>query len=676
MKIKTVEVLNFRKLHKNVKIDLDKDITLIVGKNNSGKTSLSEIFDRFLGQGKSKFNFNDFSFACHNDYIEAYDFYIEALELKTHGEEREEEYLNKLKEAKNKLPKIILNIYIEYEKEDENNLGGFEELNLNLDDDRRDISISCLFHIKESEKFLGILKENVTTAIDKDKRESIISFTENNLSAFYKTEYFAFDKNQPDIVKAVGLSQIENAFILDLISAQRDLDDQSGDKKGRIAHCMRDFLDFSKSHDENIKELSEKLNELARKMENDHYDEIYKPVLEDFKNFGIKEEDSKLIIKAIFDAKSILKGNSRFYYDVFGRELPESHNGLGYSNLIYIALQISIFCYRFENKTPRSLSHILFIEEPEAHMHPQMQMVFIRKIRNYIKGKKWNVQLVITTHSSQILSDCDFDTIRYFDSISSYVNVKDIKDFIKKQKSKDDGIDFLQKYMNLGNCNLFFADKIIMIEGITERIILPKLIQENNLLSRQYVSIMDVGGACAHIFKNLIEFINVKTLVITDIDSCENKEIINKKGIKQTVHPACPVKTVNAITSNPVLKTWLPKKTIITDLLNCEDEDKIDGYFRVAYQIPEQSGKDCGRSFEEAFFLSNAGILEKCSDGLILKELFSSLSEKDIKEQSYEITIESSFDKKKSGIALDILSLKKWIVPKYIKDGLTWLAKD
>lgn len=74
-----------------------------------------------------------------------------------------------------------------------------------------------------------------------------------------------------------------------------------------------------------------------------------------------------------------------------GRNVPESYNGLGYSNLIYITLQISIFCQLFEERTPRSLSHILFIEEPEAHLHPQMQMVFIRKIKEFIRQKEWNV---------------------------------------------------------------------------------------------------------------------------------------------------------------------------------------------------------------------------------------------------------------------------------------------
>ena len=131
-------------------------------------------------------------------------------------------------------------------------------------------------------------------------------------------------------------------------------------------------------------------------MEQDDHPLIYGPIIEDLKKFGIKEKDSKIITKALFDAKTILKNSSRFLYDMAGRNVPESYNGLGYSNLIYITLQISIFCQLFEERTPRSLSHILFIEEPEAHLHPQMQMVFIRKIKEFIRQKEWNVQVVIT----------------------------------------------------------------------------------------------------------------------------------------------------------------------------------------------------------------------------------------------------------------------------------------
>jgi len=669
MQIKKAEVENFRKL-KNVTIDLDDSVTLIVGRNNSGKTSLSEVFNKFLGPNNPGFTFDDFSFSVLSDYSDALNLYEEYLELHALGEEKEDESKIKLQEAKTKIPSIILNIYIEYGEQDDDSLGGFSELNLNLDDSRRDISVSCRYCIIEGEKFLSTLHDQHI----QNKDLQITHIVENIYSDFYAKAYFAFDKENQDIIpRSINPRQIENAFILSLICAQRDLDDQSYDKKGRIAKCMSSFLDISKVNEENIKNLEERLSDLAKKMEQDDHPLIYGPIIEDLKKFGIKEKDSKIITKALFDAKTILKNSSRFLYDMAGRNVPESYNGLGYSNLIYITLQISIFCQLFEERTPRSLSHILFIEEPEAHLHPQMQMVFIRKIKEFIRQKEWNVQVVITTHSSQILSDCEFKCIRYFEIKENYcVDVKNIEVFIANQNAQADEnakklpcIRFLEKYMNLGTCNLFFADKIIMVEGITEKIILPQLIKKDPILSSEYISLLEVGGACAHLFKELISFINVKTLIITDIDSCS----------PDGHHSACPVMNDNAITSNAVLKKWIPQRNNITDLLTCSENDKSQGLFRVAYQIPDKEGL-CGRSFEEAFFLANAENLEKYSEGLVLHELFENLTKDEIIDQAYNITRSDNFNGKKSGIAMDILLMEKYVIPRYIEEGLEWLAEN
>ena len=219
--------------------------------------------------------------------------------------------------------------------------------------------------------------------------------------------------------------------------------------------------------------------------------------------------------------------------------------------------------------------------------------------------------------------------------------------------------------MNLGTCNLFFADKIIMVEGITEKIILPQLIKKDPILSSEYISLLEVGGACAHLFKELISFINVKTLIITDIDSCS----------PDGHHSACPVMNDNAITSNAVLKKWIPQRNNITDLLTCSENDKSQGLFRVAYQIPDKEGL-CGRSFEEAFFLANAENLEKYSEGLVLHELFENLTKDEIIDQAYNITRSDNFNGKKSGIAMDILLMEKYVIPRYIEEGLEWLAEN
>lgn len=145
-----------------------------------------------------------------------------------------------------------------------------------------------------------------------------------------------------------------------------------------------------------------------------------------------------------------------------------------------------------------------------------------KNIKEFIRAKtNWHVQVVITTHSSHIIAESGFDNIRYFDNTAHQLIIKNLSEFrIKEDKKDPDGMRFLKQYMALNRCDMFFADKIIMIEGTVERLLLPLMI--NNVqpsLLTKYVSIIEVGGAYAHLFKDLLCFLNVKTLIITDLDS-------------------------------------------------------------------------------------------------------------------------------------------------------------
>ena len=102
--------------------------------------------------------------------------------------------------------------------------------------------------------------------------------------------------------------------------------------------------------------------------------------------------------------------------------MPEAYNGLGFKNLIYIAIQIANFQIQWaEMGVNRPLCQLVFIEEPEVHLHAQVQQTFIRQIRKVmgeiedISGDSGYVQqLVVTTHSSHIIAEADFQSIRYF----------------------------------------------------------------------------------------------------------------------------------------------------------------------------------------------------------------------------------------------------------------------
>ena len=150
-----------------------------------------------------------------------------------------------------------------------------------------------------------------------------------------------------------------------------------------------------------------------------------------------------------------------------GIKLPENYNGLGSRNLIYILFRLKQFYDEFINKTELPGLNLVFIEEPEAHLHPQMQEVFIKEINKLRKvfkkeyKKEWPVQFVITTHSSHISNQADFESIRYFSRKSNNkIEIKDLKIF---KDNYSENADFLHKFLTLTICSLSIYDDDIKL---------------------------------------------------------------------------------------------------------------------------------------------------------------------------------------------------------------------
>lgn len=656
MKITKIEVENFRLLE-DVEISLDKETTLIVGRNNSGKTSLTEIFYKFFGNEISQFTFEDFTMTVCEKFKKSLVLH-KKYEKSKDDKESEENILNKEDAYKNEIPGIYVRIYIEYEEKD--NLSSLSKFIMDLDPKRKDILISCEYTAENTEKLFQTFNENT-----KKYNDNIIEFIKRNYKRFFKEKIYAVDKKNRTNKREVSKKEIEDVFLTRFIYAQNQLDDQSTDHAKGLSKGFEDYYRLNYSEKNDIEKIEDALVKVSEELDG-NYKSLFKSIFTDLKSFGLGSgvNIQNLEIKSIFEATKIIKGNTQLFYEHGDNLLPEAHNGLGYSKLIFIILHFISFYEEYTKREPKPEFQLIFIEEPEAHLHPQMQHVFIRNIKKFIEDKKgWNVQIVITTHSSHIVSESGFKCIRYFDISETSLAVKNLSKFQKEEG--DSAIKFLQQYMSLNRCDMFFADKIILIEGTVERLLLPEMIRRDaKELQMQYISIIEVGGAYAHNFKKLLEFINVKTLIITDIDSVDTEE--NRS--------ACKVQEGNNfLTSNETLKTWLPKKEKISELLIQNDSKKTDKKIRVAYQIPEKKLK-CGRSFEEAFILKNSQIIFDNKKNI--KSLNDKLSEYSdsnaIQDNSYEIASKIS---KKTDFAFDVMMISEWSTPKYIKDGLIWLKQ-
>lgn len=172
--------------------------------------------------------------------------------------------------------------------------------------------------------------------------------------------------------------------------------------------------------------------------------------------------------------------------------------------------------------------NVFFIEEPESHMHPQMQQVFIKYLLDYYKEQ--DIQGVVTTHSNEMVRVAGISHLRVIRKSERFkselynpsVLVKSVKGI--KNDENDELKNFFDWFFEIGYSEIVFADKAIMYEGDTERLLIKKLLTlpKYKQLSQQYIAFIQVGGAYAYNYKKLIELLRMKTLIITDIDYEKN----------------------------------------------------------------------------------------------------------------------------------------------------------
>lgn len=700
MKLATLTFQNFRLLcNAALRLDPASSTTILVGPNNSGKTSVAEALELFLG--KRRFAVDDFSLDCRDAFVKA-DAAVRAaaapavalpmspdatppLADRPETLEDANRAAGPASPAKDKataagLPAISVTLEFEYDDTPED-LVVASDLLMDLDADYRRIAVRVTLEAIDPEKTLKAF------ALEAKPEQSLLEYLRPRFADHYRLTYAKVDPRTGD-QEPLEKSPLDRLLKVDCIWAQRHIADQDTGHSTRISKLIHAYYD--RCH--RMKEPED--TTLAATLERqsgqltDYYATAFAGLLDDLDRFGYPHGRSpRLSIRAELDAETLFKDNTRVYYrtDVerapddpdrtptnltVTYDLPEKYNGLGFKNLIYIVLQVTSFREQVALLRPCPRVHLVFIEEPEVHLHPQVQGVFVRQLSLFLQPNETgpDVQVLLTTHSSHIVADSGFAPIRYFRRAGRSIVVKDLLSFRDEAASTPDAeaVRFLAQYLTQTRCDLLFADKAILIEGAAERVLLQRMIGlcatgAFARLRSEFISIVEVGGAYAHLFRPLVEFLAVPTLVVTDLDAVgpDQKAVPVQNGVT---------------TSNATLQKWLPKKRSIADLMAATIAAKVAGRVRVAYEVPERRGQRCGRSFEEAFVYCNADWLAKGHRALAATgHLFAGSSRRELIENAYELS-RGSLDK--LDFALDLLLAPGWSVPRYIAAGLRWLARQ
>lgn len=665
MQLKNIVVKNFRLLH-DAGLLLEKQTTVIVGRNNSGKTSLTEVIKRLLGDGNPSFRLEDFSFATHQNFWNAF---VAAAQGADEPDVREA------------LPIIEIQLTFGYEVGEA--LGTLNEIVIDLDPACTEALVVARYSLRDGkvgELFadLNPPAEEATPDQIKLAKAALFKALRDRVPALFGIGFVARDPNDATNEKIVEASTVRTLCASGFIGAQRGLDDVSQKDRAVIGKVLENLFVTAKtnatdaeSHD-TAEELEQAVKDIQDKISAD-FNLKLDALLPALSLFGYPSlSDQKLRTETTLDVARLLTNHTKVRYTgENGIHLPEAYNGLGTRNIILILLQLREFFKFYAAMGPRPGMHVVFIEEPEVHLHPQMQEVFIRKLGEIATvfgkelGTPWPVQFVVSTHSSHVANEAHFEAIRYFlaapdaaDGMMKTV-VKDLRKGLSEKGEPDR--TFLHQYMTLTRCDLFFADKAVLIEGTTERLLLPRVIKmlddgklEAQKLGSQYLSVIEVGGAYAHIFFDLLAFLELRTLVITDIDT------VKANGNGQ--YEACQVRHGER-TSNACIKAWFNKNDVTpAELLAADAVAKTVAKRRIAFQQPEEKDGPCGRSFEDAFMLANPELFS-----------FAGLGVEERETQAWD----KAKGVKKSEFALKhALSTDAWKIPRYIAEGLAWLAED
>ncbi len=727
MHIAFVEIQNFRKL-KSCRVEIAQQETIFVGANNSGKTSAMDALILFLKQSRRK-NFATTDFTLSN-----------WLSLDQLGEQWVTAADNEEPElAVDSLLPLLPSIDVWLDA-NEKDLHRVAHLLPTLDWTPEELlGVRLVFGPKKMERFYKDFRSAYMSARDAEsastKTESQLSLWPNSMRDFldrqlhsqFEVQSYILDPTQcQEYVQGVATPQFlppdsdplnKNPFDglikIDVITAQRGFSDPKTEDEShsgfaslstQLRRYFSKHLNPSEAPDASDIDALEAI-EAAKTVFNVKLKTSFEPAIGELEGLNYPGfSDPTISITSKIDPHDSLDHETAVQFDLPGADsltLPEKYNGLGYQNLISMVFNLIRFrdewmrvgkAAKHQNSQDAAIEtlHLVLVEEPEAHLHAQVQQVFIKKAYNVLRNhaslvdSSFSTQLIVSTHSSHIAHELDFSCLRYFRrepaTKEGEIPTATVVNLSQTFGDHNETSKFATRYLRTTHCDLFFADAAILVEGSAERMLIPHFIRAKfPKLDQSYISLLEIGGAHAHRLKPLLDTLELLSLVVTDLDSIQ----------ETATTKARPDRGKGYRTGNITLKEWVPKKETLDDLFDLSDDVKqtADGLVRVAYQCPitveykkgEGQHDAIPYTFEDSLAVTNLALFRGYAEPVgLLKKLQTALREETLEGASKEMF--ANLEKgSKAEMALELLCLSEPVqleVPSYISDGLKWLEKN
>lgn len=624
MILKKIKIMNYRQLQ-SVELDMQDSLTVLAGPNNSGKTTLISVLKGMFCDKKLGFSYSDIPISLSSMWLDKTVPVFQKIMLEYDKEKGVQKIIDEMTDN-NKfsndytMDNFQAQIQVDYDP-DNDNIQYFADYLMDLDDTKHSFYFIYTYEpsITAFEKGLNERYDRMAARV-RDianpgciEKETKFYFLKEELLRIYCNaviEKCYFCNSNYKNENLMEVAAFKSLFNFQNIPAMRELDDNESDSSKGISKRVIALLKDNDTWVEATKKLPDLLmadiedSGAKKEIKNSSIKSLDDTIRDISKTSGghigklqlemdVKEQDVEEFIRRITRAK----------YDVEGLLLNEESQGLGFSNLIYLHMRLE----EFYKSIDKNKVNVFFIEEPESHMHPQMQNVFVRFLKNYYIDKK--LQGLITTHSNEIARVVGLDSLRVIrqteKSKSELFDLSKFRTSIKEKKIEnlDDESEFLLTnffdwFFEIGYSELIFADKAILYEGDSERLYIRKLIKlpEFSTLNDSYIAYIQVGGAYAHNYLPMLRMLKMKTLIITDLDY--DKEILSMDKVK-----AEDSKSTNA-TINHCYRLVYPNKeenyfpTIkeLYDFQVKEENILCDGRVYLAFQDEDSTA----RTLEEA----------------------------------------------------------------------------
>lgn len=732
MHLSKIRLKNFRRLV-DAKIDLDEQISIFVGANNSGKTSVAQAMHLFLAGDRNRFAFHDISANKWSD--------VQAFENGDEGAT---------------LPEIVMDLWFAVNEAD---LHRVIDLLPSLNWQGAHVGVRIAFAPQNAvdtlQRFRNRFEEAQQAAANVQVPEggqpyiapprTLREFLEAELHREYEFRYYVLDVEQfnANLEQNVGYEPLEllreqgrtgrdivgDLIKVDFLHAQRHLSDSAGGSRAEelSRHLSRYYARNLERHAEDHNALHALA--MSEDQLNRHLAQVFEDTLGRLSQLGYPGfANPRLMIKSALNPATIMNSHDGTHVHYALNEenddltLPDKYNGLGFKNLIYMVVELlDLHAQWLAIEGDRPPLHLVFVEEPEAHLHAQLQQVFVNKVLDILaeeadEPEDFVTQLILTTHSPHILYERGFTPIRYFRrenaGVAQTSKVLNLSEFYRR--TEDPSRDFLERYLKLTHCDLFFADAAVLVEGNVERLLMPQMIKNAAPgLRSSYLSVLEIGGAFGHQFRTLIEFLGITTLIITDLDSVHFPPLEDGEddddeldeaddgadvdadeeqaagGANRRKKKTCTPETADAETSNQMLIQWLPARQRIDELLALSaaekgvqaDENGL-GAVRVTYPCTvqldwnDETIERAGRTLEAAFAFENLDWTQNINNKDLNLRIRNPANLADLAKRLHDKIHRDSFKKTDFALALLGKSPQDWTVPHYIAEGLQWLEEQ